>query len=443
MRITSISITNMAKFENFTVSLPAVALIQGKNGEGKTSFLDVIKYCFGRGHDDSMLRVGASAGETFITFDDESQIKVRITPNETKRGYKAPGARKFLVSREQIDAIANAIGYDPLRFMDMSDKEQVETILKIMPISAEVSEIETAVGEAGPEASAAVPLIGKNMNAFDVIRVTEGAIYEARRVLNVAADTQAKHASELQEALAVPESREDWSVQESRLRWQKERDEKALAERIGDINNRFAAFRMAQDEWIKTETERLRSERDAAIETERTACAALADQAREEYQPLIDESTAALATATERARVQQQSIGTLKAIEVARAEATAKQSRSKILTESLTRLSDLKFAIAARLPIPGILIEDCILDAKRIPFSRWNTERQLRFCLRIGVLAHGTAGFICLDGAERFDPEKRKALLKTASKYAEEDGLQFIIASVSEGSLEVLDGGKG
>jgi hypothetical protein len=107
----------------------------------------------------------------------------------------------------------------------------------------------------------------------------------------------------------------------------------------------------------------------------------------------------------------------------------------------LERLAELQRAIAARLLIKGITIEDGrILNSDGVPFSKWNTAEQMKCCLRIAVLAHGTAGFICVDGAERFDSANRKALVDTARRYAESDGLQFLIATVTDQPFAVQEG---
>lgn len=445
MKIARIQITNMAKFETFAIAIPAIALIQGSNGMGKTSLMDCVRYCFGRGHDPSMIHAGAEFGEILLTFDDGSAIKTKAnrTTNETKRGYKAANSTKFLISREQIDAMANAISYDPLRFMDLDDKQQIETILKIMPVNADPAEIEPAVGEAGPEAESAVSLIKPGMNAFDTIQVVHRTIYDKRRDLNVAADTQTKHAAELESALALPDAGTNWQKVVDAVGGRKTWAEDKLKNRLQTITAGFADFKEKQIAEMNEAMRKIRESYDGVIEAERDACKKVADEARAEFQPLIDLATGELATAQERLRIQQQSTGTQAAITVARAEAAAKQERSRVLTDALDRLTALKAAIAARLPIQGIDFEDGkILNKDQVPFSRWNTEKQLLFCLRLGVLAHGAAGFICLDGAERFDSVKRNALLKTAQKYSESDGLQFIIATVSDGPLVVEDGGK-
>ena len=48
MRLTSIQINNLAAFKDFKAELPAVALIGGKHGVGKSSIERVLMYGLGR-----------------------------------------------------------------------------------------------------------------------------------------------------------------------------------------------------------------------------------------------------------------------------------------------------------------------------------------------------------------------------------------------------------
>ncbi len=74
-----------------------------------------------------------------------------------------------------------------------------------------------------------------------------------------------------------------------------------------------------------------------------------------------------------------------------------------------------------------------------MPFSRWNQSDQDLFCVKLGILAYGErAGVLCLDGFEKFDSARRTGFLKTCEKYAASKGIQFVIASVSDGPLEVV-----
>ena len=63
MRLQHVTITDMAGFSGVhEFDLPAICLISGKNGRGKSSLLDCLRYCFDSGHDEDMIHSGAECG---------------------------------------------------------------------------------------------------------------------------------------------------------------------------------------------------------------------------------------------------------------------------------------------------------------------------------------------------------------------------------------------
>ncbi len=458
MRITHITIANMAAFAAFDADLPAVCLIEGQNGVGKTSLLNCIRYAFGRGHDGDIIHGDAESGEIVLTFDDGSQVKARASrkSNETTRGWKAPGAKKFTVTREQIDAIAKAISYDPLAFMGKTEAQQLQILMEIMPVEVDIDAMVLAIGDATAEAAGAA-VEGKN--GLETIAAVSKSIYDARTGYNTAADTQEKHAATLEAALPPPAPGENWTAEVKRLEAQKAAAEKVERDDIWALGNSFhsakegaTAKSLAEQSVIESEVNQkvLELERQiaeakrvgdrrkneiqikalAAIEAARKIANEETARIKAEAKPKIEAVATLLATAQERARAHQQAEGTRKAIDVAKQEAMAQRARSTRMTASLKRLADLKEKVAATLPISGIEIADGrILNNQGVPFAKWNTEAQIMFCLRVAVLAHGKAGFICLDEAGRVVGNKFEGLIRTAKKYAEsEAGLQFIIS---------------
>ena len=429
MRLASISITNMAGFESFETKLPIVAIVQGKNGGGKTSLLECTKYAFGRGHDEDLIHGSAPEGEILIEFDNGAALKCRAVRDrhETTRSWRAPGSKRFVVSRDQIDSISNAISYDPLAFLDKSEKEQLEILLRLMPVECQPDEIAAAINGL-PVVLVPIPAEG---NALTQIDALHKQIYNQRRDLNVAADTQTKHALELEKALPAPAPQgTDWNAETVRLQTEKQELEWRQAEQIDSIRQALDAEKAAATQEYEARVENARSLANEAVSNLRSSNA----------EKLTKLSTD-LATAQERARALAQAEGTRKAAEVAKQEAYEQREQSASLTAALDRLTQLKATVANRLPIQGITIQDGRIlrneNGALVPFARWNTEAKMRFCLRVAVLAHGEAGFICIDNAEHFDAEKRHALISTAAKYAEKDGLQFIIASVSDQPLAI------
>jgi len=105
MRIKSITITNLGPFENFTANFPAVAIITGAHGVGKSSLENIIKYAMGRRplatnsrgieHDLKILKTGTDKGEAVITFDegDIESLRVTVTKTSTDRKIKTRGGK--------------------------------------------------------------------------------------------------------------------------------------------------------------------------------------------------------------------------------------------------------------------------------------------------------------------------------------------------------------
>jgi DNA repair exonuclease SbcCD ATPase subunit len=442
VRIASIRITNMAAFESFETKLPTVALVQGRNGAGKTSLLDCLKYAFGRGHDEDLIHGDAPEGEILIEFDNGAAVKCRAVRerHETIRSWRAPGSKRFVVSREQIDAISNAISYDPLSFLDKREDEQIETLLRIMPVPVPHEEIASIVPSSEHDLVQQIP---ERLNGLEVIDYWHKHLYQKRRELNVAADTQSKHAAELEKSLPPEAPGADWQAEVRRLEAEKERIEKKQAEQLAEIARLFEQEKEEAQREYNVAVEAAMRARDERLEAARRQANQTASQVKQQNSPALSEVLTQLGTAQERARAAAQTEGTRKALEAARAAAAKNKAESEKLTAALEGLEKLKAEVAKRLPIPGTTIQEGRIwreeNGKMVPFSRWNTESKIRFCLRIAVLAHGDAGFICIDNAEHFDSAKRMALVETAAKYAEKDGLQFLIASVSDQPLTVKE----
>lgn len=453
MPITRIQITNMAGFSSEDFALPMVCLIQGGNGVGKTGLLDCIRVLGESGHDPDIIHGGATEGETILTLDDEMQLRVRVTRSETWRGWKPKDGKRWLKGRDEIDKIYRAIAYDPMKFLELPTKKQAETLAALSPVQATEEEIRAAVGDAEDEANAAK--LREGMTGLEVINVLAKTIYDARTSLNVGADTQEKHASELEKTLppatldGVGWEEKAKQIAEDKQRW--EADERIL---IADIGSGLEAAKSAAQaklhediahvsEQIDAKIAELEKERSAmkdlstadcnrAIETARTVANQSASEIKAANKPTLDRLSVELGIAQERARAQQHADGTRSAIDIAKREAEAKRARSKVLTEALGRLQGLKGELAKRLSIPGAVVEgDRIVreeDGGMVPLKRWNTADQMILALKIGMKIGG--GMVCVDHVEAFDKLHRASLLAACTKYAEREGVQFILASV-------------
>jgi DNA repair exonuclease SbcCD ATPase subunit len=440
--LTRIQITNLGPFETFdSGALPAVALIHGDNGAGKTGLLECLKWVGASGHDPDMIRGNAESGEVIVTTDTGAQLRAITTRKQTTRSWKPKGGGRWIPGREEIDKLYKAIAYDPLAFLALPPKKQAETLAELSPVKVSPEEMAEAVGSATPDGTE----IPADCSATERIDAFRKAIYDSRRELNTGADTQEAHAGQLEASLSAAAPDGDWAAEAAKLT---DEASQVRSTRTARHHNEKSAQSLSESDInadIDARIAALEVDRVQHISYSRTTLSSILSTIDQELQPEIDRITAALAVAQERARAQQQAEGTRRAIEAARKDAAAKRARSKVLTSALGRLDELKKKVAAGAPIPGVMFQDGrIVRAEAgglVPLSRWNTASQYQFCLRLAMLLGG--GFVCVDHLEAFTEANQQAIFEAAREYATE-GVQFLFARVDPegGALRISPVGQ-
>ena len=470
MPIKSLTIENVGAFSGkHEFMLPAVCLIQGGNAAGKTSLQEAIKYVGDRGHDPDMIHGAAEAGDIVITMADGHQMRARITRTETQRAWKAPDSKRWVVNRAYIDDVCNALAFDPLRFLDKEPGEQAQELLRLVSLPPCPEEIREALGEVQSAVIGAL----RETPALQAVDSVYDAVYAERTRLNVTADSLEKHVAELRRTLPA-EDGTDWQVRAARIRSELQTEKDAQKFSIASTNETFQmkkrgaesgrelAYALATTEHenaLRAADERRAAAKEAAdaicssaIEAARAEGQAEADKARALSAPAIDRLTADLSSAELLASQEQQAKGTRAAIDKAAAEATEKRKAWAAHNAAVENLRKLRASLADRLPIKGVTVRDGRIvreqDGGMVPLKKWNTADQRKLALRVGMLIGQKAGFVVVDHVESFDKQQRAALLATCSKYAEENGIQFILASVDPytekpGPMRVVDGSTG
>ena len=479
MRAIRIKIQNLCGFGGnaLEAQLPAVAILSGDHGVGKSSIENVLKYALGRRplagsgsrgveHDPNMLHLGADQGEAIIQFDDSSSIeylRVVVKKDSTTRQIKTRGGTKWMAAAAEIDSFAEAISYDPMIIKTMPEKDRVAALLKIISVKVTREEIEAAAGVPVPLAP-----------SLSAINSMYAGIEAERRDVNRDIKSLTAHASELESALP-PEAAggTDWAAVEAdclkqisaiRLDWASREKlenqhlldarEKAQAEERSifsaidiEINNKIAALEKERRERYSVISANTQSKIDAARKISDSAV----NDLRKELTPQIESLTATAAEARTHAEAQSRAAGARESARRAREAAAAKEAQSAKMTEALGRLSALKQEVAGRMNIPGVVIESPAdgmeVDVCRsengvlVPFSAWNDSAKDLLCLRVAVLSRGTCGLVCVDSLGEYTPQRRDAVLEAARKYAAEYGMQFVFGEATrEGDpLKVVD----
>lgn len=496
MRISSISITNMAGLKSFESKLGSVCIISGPHGSGKSSIERCVMYSLGRRplaekgsrsvqHDPGMLHAGSDKGEAIVTFDAESPVehlRVVVSADKTSRYVKTRGSKRWEDAGPVIDDITNALAYDPMQFKDLSPKDRLEAFLRVVPVEITREEIAEASGR----------LVGEipEKPGLDTINEVYDYIYKNRTAENTAADTQEKHAAQLEAALPPVVEGGDWNAEAKRLREEKATLEASETEEIKRIGKELQVSRdkhaaerrtaegvidkeigaklgglethiqelqaritelQIQQEVLKGEANTRKSAL-AQVETEANEVArgianVEAGEVKTLNAPLHAKLLTDIATADERARGTAQAEGTRKAAAVARVEAESRKTKSKAMTEALERLTKLKASVAGRMVVKGVTIasprEGLPVDICReedgalVPFSSWNSASQDEFCIRMAVLYSGTFGLVCIDNMANWSVKRREEIIATCRKY---DKMQWLLGLATDsGELSVKE----
>lgn len=495
MRLTHLTIRNIGHLAEFDHEIPAVCLITGANGVGKSTILDALMYAAGRrigpsgsraiNHDPSMLRGDAKQGEIIARFDDPDgnleYLRCVVTESKTGRYIKARGATAYAEAGANLDTFFNALAYNPFALKAMEPKSRVENIMRFIPPAVTVDEIRAAAGQAIPGDAAVRADISEIQRIHD-------DLFSARTDVNREADTLEKQSKLLADAPGA-DDQTDWVSTLAKLRAAKAELEASEAEEVrritaefrsaelaaekaesgvlADVSRDTATARDAVNRDIDAKIKALEAERvsrlnevtqasnkrvflaggqkSAYIESARNKANAEHEEILAHNRPIHERLTSEIAAAQTRSEVQLQAEGArLAAIQTAD-KATEARGRARLLTDAIERLRELKIAVSKRMDLDGAIIASarggpvdlCREEAGAlVPFSRWNTRDKNIMCLRIALKAQAACGLVIIDSLGDFD-EESLAELRDACRAHAERGVSFLIGDATRGPLKV------
>ena len=267
MRLTHLTIRNIGHLSDFDHDIPAVCLITGANGVGKSTILEALMYAAGRrigpsgaraiNHDPTLLHGDAKTGEIIARFDDPDgnleYLRCVVTESKTGRYIKARGANAYAEAGSNLDTFFNALAYNPFALKAMEPKARIEAVLRIIPPAVTAAEIRAAAGDTIPANAAIISGI------VDIQRIHDD-LFSARTDVNREADTLEKQSKLLAVAPGAQDNA-DWVSALARLRQDKATLEASEAEEITRIRGEFSAAQVAAE---KAESEAKSESRSTA-----------------------------------------------------------------------------------------------------------------------------------------------------------------------------------
>ena len=403
--ITALEAENVKRIKAvaFAPSPTGLTLVGGNNNQGKTSVLDALAWALGgdRFRPDAAQRDGAIAPAHLKVTLSNGVVVERKGKNASLTVTDPTGRRS---GQQLLNAFVEPLALDLPRFMDASDKEKSDILLRIIGIGAELHTRDLEIK----------------------------GLYDKRTFTGQLA-AQKKHFAE--EMISYPEA-PDEPVSASELI----RQQQDILARNGE-NQRLRAQYAELEQQVQQCVDELKRTRERIatlqqladeLDAKHTKLFNQRETARKTASQLQDESTAELEASIR--DIEETNRKVRANLEKSRAEDEAAQYASEYdrLTESIQQKRAERMALlnGADLPLPGLSVEDGVLTYKGKHWRDISGSDQLRVAAAIVRRLNPDCGFVLLDKLEQMD----MTTLQEFSAWLEAEGLQAIATRVSTGS---------
>ena len=405
VKITALEAENVKRIKAvaLTPSPTGLTLVGGNNNQGKTSVLDALAWALGgdRFRPDAAQRDGAIAPAHLKVTLSNGVVVERKGKNASLTVTDPTGRRS---GQQLLNAFVEPLALDLPRFMDASDKEKADILLRIIGIGAELHTRDLEIK----------------------------GLYDKRTFTGQLA-AQKKHFAE--EMISYPEA-PDEPVSASELI----RQQQDILARNGE-NQRLRAQYAELEQQVQQCVDELKRTRERIatlqqladeLDAKHTKLFNQQETARKTVSQLQDESTAELEASIR--DIEETNRKVRANLEKSRAEDEAAQYASEYdrLTESIQQKRADRMALlnGADLPLPGLSVEDGVLTYKGKHWRDISGSDQLRVAAAIVRRLNPDCGFVLLDKLEQMD----MTTLQEFSAWLEAEGLQAIATRVSTGS---------
>lgn len=414
VKITSFEAENVKRIKavQFTPSEDGLTIIGGKNANGKTSVLDSIVYALGgeKYRPKNFNRDGSAVPGKIRIELSNGLIVERSGKNATLK-VTDPTGRK--AGQKLLNEFIEPLALNLPKFLNASDKEKGETLLQIIGVGEELSELDKQ----------------------------ENLIYSERTLVGRDADKKAKLAEALEYYPDAPEKLVSASelIKQQQEILARNGENQRKRDRVKEITfEKHRIFDEAQrlEEQIAELTARLEERRKAYEKTAEDEAIAMKDAAE-----LEDESTTELEESI--ANVEEINRRVRANLTKANAVDEAEQLRNEYenLTDDLNEVRNKRKALldSADLPLEGLSVSEGALVYKGQQWSDMSSAEQLIVATAIVRKLNPECGFVLMDKLEQMDTDT----LAEFGSWLETEGLQVIATRVSTGeecSIIIEDG---
>lgn len=398
VKITALEAENVKRIKAvaFAPSPTGLTLVGGNNNQGKTSVLDALAWALGgeRFRPDAAQRDGAVAPAHLKVTLSNGVIVERKGKNASLTVTDPTGRRS---GQQLLNAFVEPLALDLPRFMESTDKEKADILLRIIGVGSELQVKDLEIK----------------------------GLYDKRTFTGQLA-AQKKHFAE--ELISYPEAPDEPVSASDLIRQQQD-----ILARNGENQRKRNQFAQLTD--LLERQKKVVADLEFQLSTEKqrlTTMQADVKIAQTSAADLQDESTAELEASIR--DIEETNRKVRANLEKARAEDEAAQYASDYdkLTGQIEdkRAERMALLNGADLPLPGLSVEDGVLTYKGKHWRDMSGSDQLRVATAIVRRLNPDCGFVLLDKLEQMD----MTTLQEFSAWLEAEGLQAIATRVSTGS---------
>lgn len=461
MKTTRIKINNLFGIKEMELDGRSVEL-SGKNGVGKTSVIDAVKYALTNKSDrDYIIKQGESEGEIFIETD--NGISINRKPRTQQADYKSIKENGKAVGSAEtfLKEIFTELQLSPVQFLQMSKQEQNRIILDMIVFDWDLATIKEWFGEIPRD-------VNYSQNILQVlsdIQAENGYYYTARQDINrdvrnktaiisdIAKDipsgfmaekweaanlseiyreieTKRQHNSTIEKAQQMKES---YTNKVRGFEAEKEISLNTLDREVSNYRNNCETEIARLEEMLKNKRsdlasiEEKKADKIKVIEQEYLTKVAKFDGEIAEYEKFLSlekmdvQSLVDKATEIEKMKA---FINEYRRIEALQIEVDKLVEKSEQFTAQIEKARSLPGEIlkTATIPVEGLTVENGIPLIHGLPISNLSEGEKLDLCIDVTIQKPSNLQIILIDGIEKLSTENRTRLYEKCKAH----NLQFI-----------------
>lgn len=467
MKITKIKIKNLFGIKEYETDGKDIELL-GKNGVGKTSVIDAIRYALTNKSDrEYIVRNGENEGEILIETDNNIKIsRKKRTEQVDYKSIKKDG-REVGSPESFLRDIFTPLQLSPVEFMEMDRKKQNAIILDMIQYDWDMGKIKEWFGEIPSWVSYEQNILA----VLNDIQSENGEYFQERQNINRDIRNKLAFIGEIADSIPAGYEADKWeaaSVGEiyrdiEKIRKDNEtiykakafienRDNKIRsyeAEKeieMSSIDREFSAARSRLTEQIVKLKEQIEycNKELSGLDSKKQDKIALAEERYKtniakyesayeqykEYAGLEEKSTAELEDRAAYIEDMKGHINEYRRMESLQDEVESLEKRSEELTAKIEKARDLPGEILqeATIPIKGLTVKDGIPLINGLPVSNLSEGEKLDLCIDVAIEKPNGLQIILIDGVEKLATSMREALYRKCK----EKNLQFIATRTTD-----------